>query len=101
MCPTDGSGDTLGLQEKAPSREKHAVLKKKANKLHVASRNSSSPTRSHTSLNKDPQRKGTTRTHGSMAHVSVLGLVLLVCCSMIQQMAVEAKDRAPEEDRVN
>ena len=38
---------------------------------------------------------------GSMAHVSALGLVLLVCCSMLQQMDVEAEARATEEDRVN
>ena len=43
----------------------------------------------------------TTRTHGSMAHVSALGLVLLVYCSMLQQMGVEAKARATEDDRVN
>ena len=36
-----------------------------------------------------------------MAHVSVLGLALLVYCSMLQQMGVEAKARATEEDRVN
>ena len=38
-----------------------------------------------------------------MADVLVLGLVLLVHCSMIlvQQMGVEAKARATEEDRVN
>ena len=36
-----------------------------------------------------------------MAHVSVLGLVFLVCCSMLQQMDVEAKARATEEDRMN
>ena len=36
-----------------------------------------------------------------MAHVSALGLVLLVYCSMLQQMGVEAKARATEEDRVN
>ena len=47
------------------------------------------------------REEGTTRTHGSMAHVSALGLVLLVYCSMLQQMGVEAKARATEEDRVN
>ena len=36
-----------------------------------------------------------------MAHVSALDLVLLVFCSMLQQMVVEAKARATEEDRVN
>ena len=36
----------------------------------------------------------------SMAHVPALGLVLLVYCSMLQQMSVEAKVRATE-DRVN
>ena len=35
-----------------------------------------------------------------MAHVSALGLVLLVYCSMLQQMGVEAKALATE-DRVN
>ena len=50
----------------------------------------------------DAQRKeGTTCTDGSMAHVSALGLVLLVYCSMLQQMGVEAEARATEEDRVN
>ena len=50
----------------------------------------------------DAQRiEGTTRTHGSMAHVPALGFVLLVYCSMLQQMGVEAKARATEEDRVN
>ena len=37
----------------------------------------------------------------SMAHVSALGLVILVYCSMLQQMGVEAKARATEDDRVN
>ena len=36
-----------------------------------------------------------------MDRVSALGLVLLVYCSMLQQMSVEAKARAAEEDRVN
>ena len=36
-----------------------------------------------------------------MAYVSALGLVLLVYCSILQQMGVEAKARATEEDRVN
>ena len=36
-----------------------------------------------------------------MAHVSALGLVLLAYCRMLQQMGVEAKARATEEDRVN
>ena len=36
----------------------------------------------------------TTRTHGSMAHVSALGLVLLMYCSMLQKMGVEANARA-------
>ena len=36
-----------------------------------------------------------------MAHVSALDLVLLVYCSMLQQMGAEAKARATEEDRVN
>ena len=36
-----------------------------------------------------------------MAHVSALGLVLLVYCSMLQQMGVEAKARATEEDRLD
>ena len=41
------------------------------------------------------------RTHGSMDHVSALGLAVLVCYSMLQQMGVEAKARAIEEDQVN
>ena len=36
-----------------------------------------------------------------MAHVSALGLVLLVYCSVLQQMGVEGKARAAEEDRAN
>ena len=36
-----------------------------------------------------------------MTHVSALGVVLLVYCSMRQQMGVEAKAGATEEDRVN
>ena len=36
-----------------------------------------------------------------MVHVSALGLVILVYCSMLQQMGVDAKARATEEDRVN
>ena len=36
-----------------------------------------------------------------MAHVSALGLVILVYCGMLQQMGVEAKTRATEVDRVN
>ena len=35
-----------------------------------------------------------------MAHVSALGLVILMYCSILQQMGVEAKARATEEDRV-
>ena len=35
-----------------------------------------------------------------MAHVSALGLVLVVYCSMLEQMGVEAKAWATEEDRV-
>ena len=36
-----------------------------------------------------------------MAHVSALGLVFLVYCSMLQQMSRDAKARATEEDRAN
>ena len=36
-----------------------------------------------------------------MAHVSALGLVLVVYSSMLQQMGVEAKARATDQDRVN
>ena len=36
-----------------------------------------------------------------MAHVSAFGLVLLIYCSVLQQMGVEAKTQATEEDRVN
>ena len=101
MRAADGSGDTLGLHEKASSRGMRYLVNI-TNKFHVATRNTSSPTRTHTLWNKDAQRKqGTARTHGSMAHVSALGLVLLVYCSMLQQMGLEAKARATEEDRVN
>ena len=102
MRAADGSGDTLGLQEKAPSRGMRYQVKNVTNTFHVATRNTSSPTRTHTLWNKDAQRKeGTTRTHGSMAYVSPFDLVLVVCFSMLQQMGVEAKARATEEDRVN
>ena len=102
MRAADSSGDTLGLQEKAPSRGMRYLVKNITNNFHVATRNTSSPTCTHTLRNKDAQRKeGTTRTHASMAYVSALGLVLLVYCSMLQQMGVEAKARATEEDRVN
>ena len=47
------------------------------------------------------RKESTTRTHGYMAHVSALGLVLLVYCSMLQQMGAVGKARATEEDRVN
>ena len=46
-------------------------------------------------------KEGTARTHGSVVHVSALGFVLSAYCSMLQQMGVEAKTRATEEDRVN
>ena len=46
------------------------------------------------------KEEGTTRTHGSMAHVSALGLVLLVYYGTLQQMGVEAKARVTGEDRV-
>ena len=45
----------------------------------------------------DAQRiEGTTRTHGSMAHVSALVFIIVAYCSMIQQMGVEVKARATE-----
>ena len=44
----DGSGDTLGLQEKAPSRGMRYLVKNITNKFHVATKNISSPTRTHT-----------------------------------------------------
>ena len=93
--------DTLGLQEKTPSKGMRYLVNI-TNMLHVATRNTWSPTRTLKLWNKDAQRKeGTTRTHGSMAHVSALGLVLVVYCTMLQQMGVEAKARETEEDRVN
>ena len=73
MRAAGGSGDTLGLQEKAPSRGMRYLVKNVTNKFNIATRNTSSPTRTHTLRNKDAQGKeGTTRTHGSMAHVSAL-----------------------------
>ena len=101
MRAEDGSGDTLRLQEKAPSRGMRYLVNITIT-FHVATRNTLSPTSTHTLCNMDAQRKeGTTRTHGSMAHVSALGLVILVYCSMIQLMGVETKARVPEEDRAN
>ena len=47
------------------------------------------------------RKEGTTRTQGSMAHVSALGLVFLLYYSMLQQMGVEAKAWATKEDWVN
>ena len=97
----DVSGDTLGLQKKASSNGMRYLVNI-TNKFHVATRNTSSPTRTHKLWNKDTQKKeGTTPTHRFMAHVSALGLVILVYCSMLQQMNVEAKAGATEEDPVN
>ena len=60
MRAADGFGDTLSLQEKAPSRGMRYLVNI-TNKFHVATRNTSSPTRMHTLWNKDAQRKeGTT-----------------------------------------
>ena len=47
MRAADGSGDTLGLQEKAPSRGMRYLVKNITNTFHVATRNPSS-TRTHT-----------------------------------------------------
>ena len=47
MRAADGSGDTLGQQEKAPSRGMRYLVNI-TNKFHVATRNTSSPTRTHT-----------------------------------------------------
>ena len=79
MRVADSSGDTLGLQEKAPSRGiRYLVNVTNKFRFHVAT-STSSPTRTNTLWNKDAQRKeGTARTHRSTAHVSALGLALLV-----------------------
>ena len=47
MPAADGSGDTLGLQETAPSRGM-LYLANITNIFHVATRNTSSPTRTYT-----------------------------------------------------
>ena len=47
MRAADGSGDTVGLQEKAPSGGMRYVVNI-TNNFHVATRNTSSPTRTHT-----------------------------------------------------
>ena len=47
MRAADGSGDTLGLQEKAPSRDMRYLVNI-TNKFHVATRSIPSPTRTHT-----------------------------------------------------
>ena len=47
MRAADGSGDTLGLQEKAPSRGMRYLVSI-TNKFDVATRNTSSPARTHT-----------------------------------------------------
>ena len=57
MRAADGSGDTLGLQEKAPSRGMRYLVKNITNKFHVATRNASSPTRTHTFWNKDAEKR--------------------------------------------
>ena len=62
MRAPDGSEDTLGLQEKAPSRGMRYLVNI-TNKFHVATRNTSSPTRTHTLWNKDAQRKRRHHTH--------------------------------------
>ena len=101
MRAADGSGDTLGLEEMAPSRGMWYLVNTKK-KNHVATRNTASPTRTCKLRNNDAHRKEcTTRTHGFLAHVSALGLVLLVYCRILQLMGVEAKARATEEDRVS
>ena len=101
MRAAAGSGDTIGLHEKTSSRGMQYLVKYHK-KFNVSTRKTSSPTRTHTLWNKDAQtNEGTTHTRGSMAHVSALGLDLLVYCSMPQQMSVEAMARATEEDRVN
>ena len=86
MRASDGSGGMLGLQEQDPSRGMRYLVNI-TSIFHVAARSTSSPTRTHKIWNKDAQRKeGTTHTHGSMAHVSALGLVRWVYCSMLQQI---------------
>ena len=47
MRAVDGPGDTLGLQEKAPSRGMRCMVHD-TNIFHVHTRNTSSPTRTHT-----------------------------------------------------
>ena len=47
MRAADGSGDTLGPQEKVPTSGMRYLVNV-INKFHVATRNKSSPTRTHT-----------------------------------------------------
>ena len=104
MRAADGSGDTLSLQEKAPSRGMRYLAKI------ISLINIMLPQETHHHLLVRIHFETRTRrekkaphapTHGFMAHMSALGLVLIVCCSMLQQMDVEAEARATEEDRVN
>ena len=97
MRAADGSGDTLGLQGKAPSRGMRYLVNI-INKFHVATRNitySCAYTLKQGRAKKAPHAP----THGSIAHVSALGLVLLVYCSMLQQMDKEAEARATDSRR--
>ena len=63
MRAADGSGDTLGLQEKAPSRGTRYLVNI-ANKCHVATRNTSSPTPTYAhTLNQGRAEKRNHHTH--------------------------------------
>ena len=96
MRAADCSGDTLGLQEKAPSRGMRYLKNIQINFVLPQETHHHLLIRIH--FETRTHREGTTRTHGCMAHLSALGLVLVMYCSMLQHMGVEAKARATEED---
>ena len=102
MRAADGSGDTQGLQQKAPSRGMRYLVNITNKFMLPQETHHHLLVRIHFETRTRREKKAPhAPTHGSMAHVSALGLVLLVYCSMLQQMGVEAKARATEEDRVN
>ena len=72
--------------------------------FHVAQTNTSWPTRTHSLWNEDVQTiEGTTRTHGSIAHVSALGFAFLVY-QVLQYTATDGcggQTRAREENWMN
>ena len=102
MRAADGSGDTQGLQQKAPSRGMRYLVNITNKFMLPQETHHHLLVRIHFETRTRREKKAPRAPmHGSMVHVSALGLVLLVYCNMLQQMGVEAKARATEEDQVN